>query len=73
MRLSQVDMRGNRGRVGRSKRGNMTTRPFKVLGIQQVAVGAAAKRALLHGAQVSLADAMKNEQEQSAELRKARK
>jgi 2-(1,2-epoxy-1,2-dihydrophenyl)acetyl-CoA isomerase len=34
---------------------------------------AAAKRALLHGAQVSLADAMSNEQEQSAELRKARK
>ena len=28
-------MRGNRGKVGRSKRGSMTTRPFKVLGIQQ--------------------------------------
>jgi len=32
--------------VGRSKRGNMTSRPFKVLGIQQVAVGAADKSAL---------------------------
>jgi lactoylglutathione lyase len=39
-------MRGNRGKVGSSKRGNMTTRPFKVLGIQQVAVGAADKSAL---------------------------
>jgi lactoylglutathione lyase len=39
-------MRGNRGIVRRSKRGNMTTRPFKVLGIQQVAVGAADKNAL---------------------------
>ena len=41
-----MDMRGNRGMVSRSKRGNMTTRPFKVLGIQQVAVGAADKNAL---------------------------
>lgn len=41
-----MDMRGNRGKVGRSKRGSMATRPFKVLGIQQVAVGAADKSAL---------------------------
>ena len=41
-----MDMRGNRGMFGRSKRGSMTTRPFKVLGIQQVAVGAADKSAL---------------------------
>jgi lactoylglutathione lyase len=41
-----VDMGGNRGMVERSKRGSMTTRPFKVLGIQQVAVGAADKSAL---------------------------
>jgi lactoylglutathione lyase len=43
-----VDMRGNRGNVERSKRGNMATRPFKVLGIQQIAVGAADKSALRH-------------------------
>ena len=34
---------------------------------------AAAKRALLYGASASLADAMKNEQDQSAELRGPRK
>ena len=44
--MSHVDMRGNRGMFGRSKRGSMSTRPFKVLGIQQVAVGAADKSAL---------------------------
>ena len=41
-----MDMGGNRGMFDRSKRGSMTTRPFKVLGIQQVAVGAADKSAL---------------------------
>ena len=41
-----MDMHGNRGKVASSKRGSMTTRPFKVLGIQQVAVGAADKSAL---------------------------
>jgi lactoylglutathione lyase len=39
-------MAGNRGIFGRCKRGSMTTRPFKVLGIQQVAVGSADKSAL---------------------------
>jgi len=46
VRLSHVDMAGNRGIFGRCKRGSMTIRPFKVLGIQQVAVGAADKSAL---------------------------
>jgi lactoylglutathione lyase len=39
-------MGGNRGIFDRPKRGNMTSRPFKVLGIQQVAVGAPDKSAL---------------------------
>ena len=41
-----MDRGGNRGMVERSERRSMTTRPFKVLGIQQVAVGAADKSAL---------------------------
>jgi lactoylglutathione lyase len=41
-----VDRGGNRGMVERPERRSMTTRPFKVLGIQQVAVGAADKSAL---------------------------
>jgi len=39
-------MGGNRGIFDRPKRGTMTSRPFKVLGIQQVAVGASDKSAL---------------------------
>jgi len=39
-------MAGNRGIFGRCKRGSMTTRPFKVLGVQQVAVGSVDKGAL---------------------------
>jgi len=40
-------MGGNQGIFSSSKRGKMTSRPFKVLGIQQVAVGAADKSALV--------------------------
>jgi len=39
-------MGGNRGIFERAKRGSMTGRPFKVLGIQQVAIGAPDKSAL---------------------------
>ncbi len=39
-------MGGNRGIFDRPKRGSMTSRPFKVLGIQQVAIGAPDKSAL---------------------------
>jgi len=39
-------MHGNRGKVRCSESGTMAARPFKVLGIQQVAVGAADKTAL---------------------------
>ena len=39
-------MGGNRGIFRGPKRGSMTSRPFKVLGIQQVAVGAPNKSAL---------------------------
>ena len=39
-------MGGNRGIFDRPQRGSMTSRPFKVLGIQQVAIGAPDKSAL---------------------------
>ena len=41
-----MDLGGNRGIFNRRERGSMTSRPFKVLGIQQVAVGAPDKSAL---------------------------